>query len=209
MLLLIIAGFFLWLAFRELNRAFSCVDGFNTASKVYFAVCLGVAIMAAWSPIKTMRFESLLAARAQVLADVNNVSVHCNTAFDAMFDNRINVIGHANPSTGEIVFQISWCEKLMDYLDAPLSADKNTRYSLMLFTHEVMHIRGELNEQKTECQAIQRNHIAGELLGLPRSIVKQHTLEYFLDAFPNHPYFSAECAPGKAYDEALVDSIWS
>ena len=125
-----------------------------------------------------------------------------------MFDNRINVIGHANPNTGDIVFQISWCEKLMAYLANPSQVDSNTRYSLMLFTHEVMHIRGELNEQKTECQAIQRNTIAGELLGVPRQVAKLHTIDYYRNAYPKHPYFSLECAPDKAYDEKLVDSIW-
>ena len=173
MLLLLVAAFFIFLVIREINNSLKSVDGFDLSSKTYCGICLAIALVAAWSPIKTMRFESFLSARASVLADGANASVHCNTAFDAMFDNRINVIGHADPRTGDIVFQISWCEKLMDYLDNPTQVDSFTRYSLMLFTHEVMHIRGELNEQKTECQAIQRNTIAAELLGISRALAKE------------------------------------
>ncbi len=173
MLLLLVAAFFIFLVIREINNSLKSVDGFDLSSKTYCGICLAIALVAAWSPIKKMRFESFLSARASVLADGANASVHCNTAFDAMFDNRINVIGHADPRTGDIVFQISWCEKLMDYLDNPTQVDSFTRYSLMLFTHEVMHIRGELNEQKTECQAIQRNTIAAELLGISRALAKE------------------------------------
>lgn len=61
-----------------------------------------------------MRCESFLSARASLLADGVNANVHCNKAFDTMFDNRINAIGHAKPATGDIVFQISWCERLME-----------------------------------------------------------------------------------------------
>ncbi len=208
MLLLLIAAFFIFLILREINNTQKSIDGFDFSSKTYCAICLLIAVAAAWSPIKTLRFESFLSSRASLLAEGKAANVHCNTAFDAMFDNRINVIGHANPETGDIVFQISWCERLMEYLDQPTQVDSRTRYSLMLFTHEVMHIRGELNEQRTECQAIQRNHFAGELLGVPRSVARKHTLEYFHNEYPNHPYFSVDCAPQKAYDEMLSDSIW-
>lgn len=208
MLLLIVALIFLGLALREVNKSRSSVDGFDTASKTYVAICVLIALAAAWSPLQIMRFESRLSANASVLADGRPAQVHCNTAFDAMFDNAVNVIGHANPDTGDIVFQLSWCEKLMDYIINPEQANSTTRYSLMLFTHEVMHIRGELNEQKTECQAIQRNHIAGEMLGVSKALSKKHTLEYFQRQYPHHPYYTEHCGPGKAYDEALFDAVW-
>lgn len=208
MLLLIVSLFFIWLAFREVRSAKSCIDGFNRFSKIYISVCLMLALAVAWTPLKKWRFEHLLSEQASLLAGGIPAQVHCNTAIDAMFDNRINVIGHADPRTGDIVFQLSWCDKLIDYLDAPLQAERAERYSLMLFTHEVMHIRGELNEQKTECQAIQRNHLAGQMLGVPLDIAILHTLEYFEQEYPRHPYFSDQCAPNKAYDEKLANSIW-
>ncbi|MFT5708745.1 MAG: hypothetical protein ACI9ES_003049 [Oceanospirillaceae bacterium] len=208
MLLLIIALFLMWLALREWNNSRSSIDGFNTPSKVYFGICFSLALMAAWTPLKKMYFESFLSDKASILADGKPAQVHCNTAFDAMFDSSINVIGHANPRTGDIVFQLSWCDKLMDYLANPHQVDTTKRYSLMLFTHEVMHIRGELNEQKTECQAIQRNHIAGELLGISKATALDHTREYFEREYPRHPYFSDKCGPGKAYDEGLTGAIW-
>ncbi len=207
MLLLFVALFFAWLALREVRSARRCVDGFNQLSKIYVSICLILAVWAAWGPLNTLRFEYYLSNKATQIADVP-ASVHCNSAFDSIFDNKVGRAGHANPLTGDIVLQLGWCEKLMEYLDSPTQATRRERYSLMLFTHEVMHIKGELNEQKTECQAIQRNHIVGEILGIPKYLAKQHTQQYFKKDFPMHPYYSEKCGPGKAYDEKLPDSIW-
>ncbi|MGB1236920.1 MAG: hypothetical protein ACPG4U_01845 [Pseudomonadales bacterium] len=207
MLLLLVSLFFACLAWREVRNARASVQGFDRVSKVYLGFCLGLAVLSAWTPLKKLHFESFLSDRATQLAQ-REASVHCNSAFNAMFDNAIGVIGHANPHTGDIVFQLSWCEQLMDYLDAPHTANTRERYSLMLFTHEVMHIRGELNEQKTECQAIQRNHLAGELLGISREIAALHTLEYFEREYLRHPYFSEHCRPGGPLDEQLIGSAW-
>lgn len=80
--------------------------------------------------------------------------------------------------------------------------------SLSLFTHEVMHIRGELNEAKTECQSIQRNHKVAELLGVPTYLAEENARAYYQNIYPRHPYYSSKCAPGKAYDEALPGAVW-
>ena len=207
MLLLFIALFFAGLALREVGAALRCVDGFSQLSKIYLSICLILAILAAWVPLKKLRFEYYLSNKATQIAGVP-ASVHCNSAFDSIFDNKVGRAGHANPLTGDIVLQLGWCEKLMKYLDSPTQATRTERYSLMLFTHEVMHRKGELNEQKTECQAIQRNHIVGEILGIPKYLAQQHTQQYIKQDFPMHPYYSDKCGPGKAYDEELLDPIW-
>ena len=199
---------FAWLSFRELQHGISQPEGITGSNRVLLLIYLGLAVMLLWIPGKVWLFESKLTRIAQEISGHPNASVHCNTAFDAMFDNKVNRIGHANPQSGEIVLQVKWCDLLMDYIDNPQSADTQTRYSLMLFTHEVMHIRGELNEQKTECQAIQRNHMVGERLGIPQAIAKRHTRAYFQTDFHRHPYYSALCGPGKSMDEQLYNSIW-
>ena len=46
-----------------------------------------------------------------------------------------------------------------------------------------MHIRGEENEKKTECQAVQRNHIAAELLDVPATLARIHALIYYKEMY--------------------------
>ena len=81
-----------------------------------------------------------------------------------------------------------------------------------------MHIRGELNETKTECEAVQRNYRAAKLLGVPDDIAKRNALDYYniiyqergrIGGMQARILFASECAPGKALDEHLPDSTWA
>ncbi len=42
-----------------------------------------------------------------------------------------------------------------------------------MFTHQSMHVRGDLNEARTDCQAVQRNYWAAKLLGVPDTIARR------------------------------------
>ena len=85
-----------------------------------------------------------------------------------------------------------------------------------MFTHESMHVRGELNEAKTECEAVQRNYRAAKLLGVPDDIARKNALDYYSILYKRRAiigglagsYYSDQCAPGKAMDEHLEDSTW-
>ena len=102
-----------------------------------------------------------------------------------------------------------------DYLPAHLDINDEL-HSLNILTHESMHVRGELNEAITECQAVQRNYRAAKLLGVPDNIARKNALEYYYGSYmqlkeggPNAArYFSDQCAPGKEMDEHLSDSTW-
>ena len=48
-----------------------------------------------------------------------------------------------------------------------------------MFTHESMHVRGERNEARTECEAVQRNYRAAKLLGVPDATAKRNALDYY------------------------------
>jgi hypothetical protein len=80
-----------------------------------------------------------------------------------------------------------------------------------------MHIRGELNEALTECQAIQRNYRAAKLLGVSDATAKHNALDIYNINYQQRgqiggmqaAYYSFECAPGKAMDEHLIDSTWA
>lgn len=195
---------FSWLIYRELTSN-------QSIQKSYLAVLLLLALSCAWPPFHHWRFERFLTATAIQLAENHPAHVHCNTLFDTLFDEEVRVGGHCNPQTGAIVIQYPRCSLLMDYLTHPDRASTEEIQSLNILTHESMHARGEYNEAKTECQAMQRNYRTAMILGVPDSIAKQNALDYYNDYYLRRQdnYFSKECAPGKAMDEHLSDSIWN
>jgi hypothetical protein len=185
--------------------------------KPYVAILAVLTLAAAWPPFNQWRMQRFLSAKATILADQHPAKVHCNTIFDTYFDVNSLASGHANPKTGEIVIQYPWCNTLMSYLAHPARANWQEVASLNLFTHESMHVRGEYDEAKTECQAVQRNYRAARLLGVPDAVAKKNALDYYFGSYMQRAnqgefsaqYFSSQRAPGKALDEHLGDSSWS
>jgi hypothetical protein len=222
MLWILISLFFCWLIVREIYQTIVPPKGFDRpmSTKInipYVAGVTALALLFAWPPFHYWRFEHYLSGKATILADAHRAKVHCNTIFDTFLDTNSLAAGHANPKTGEIVFQYPWCSRLMDYLDHPATASRVELDSLNILTHESMHVRGEYNEARTECEAVQRNYRTATLLGVPDSIAKKNALDYYYGDYMlrdqvgglSGSYFSSECAPGKAMDEHLSDSIWA
>ncbi len=220
MLWILASLFFCWLIFRECQRHKVARLGYDTPDltpvyKPYLALLVVLALLFAWPPIHYWHFERYLSSIATELADYHPAKVHCNTGFDSIFDSE-PTFSHANPNDGKIVFQPPECERLMDYLDHPARASQSELHSLNTLTHESMHVRGELNEAITECEAVQRNYRTAKLLGVPANIARKNALEYYSGPYmqlkfagPNAArYFSDQCAPGKELDEQLVDSTW-
>lgn len=219
MLWILASLFFLWCAFREIRAGIVAPAGFDypkPVSKAYLALVLGLAAVFAWPPVHTRYFEWLLSRKATELADNHRARVHCNTLFDTMLDPEMLASGHANPKTGNIVIQKPWCSTLMAYLRHPARASLLELESLDILTHESMHVRGELNEARTECQAVQRNYRSARLLGVPEATARKNALDIYNISYQQRgkiggiqaAYYSRECAPGKALDEHLPDSTW-
>jgi len=220
MLWILISLFFCWCAFREIRGSFIAPAGFDLpmpVSKPYLAVVLALAVLFAWPTVHRWHFQHFLSVKATELADNHRAKVHCNTMFDTMLDSEMLASGHANPRTGEIGIQKPWCGTLMSYLAHPGRATELEVVSLDIFTHESMHIRGEMNEALTECEAVQRNYRAAKLLGVPDAIAKRNALDYYNTSYQQRgkigglagSYYSDQCAPGKAMDEHLSDSTWA
>jgi hypothetical protein len=220
MLWILISLFFFWCAFREIRGSFVAPNGYDfpqPVSRTYLAIVLGLAVAFAWPTVHRWYFQWFLSVKATELADNHRAKVHCNTTIDTMLDPSMLAAGHANPRTGEIGIQKPWCNTLMSYLAHPARATDMEIQSLNIFTHESMHVRGEMNEARTECEAVQRNYRAAKMLGVPDAIAKQNALDYYNNSYQRRAligglageYYSAECAPGKAMDEHLDDSTWS
>jgi len=220
MLWILSSLFFLWCALREVRAAIVAPAGFDVPRPIYIpylGLLLVLAAACAWQPIHRWHFEHFLSGKATELADNHRAHVHCNTVFDTMLDPAMLAAGHANPLTGKIGVQSPWCSRLMAYLSHPERANELELWSLGMFTHESMHVRGELNEAVTECQAVQRNYRAAKLLGVPDDTAKRNALDYYNLLYKRRgaiggmqgAYYSEQCAPGRAMDEHLQDSTWA
>jgi len=220
MLWILISLFFLFCALREIRSSFVAPPGFDLpmpVSKPYLTFVLALAALFAWPTVHRWHFQHFLSEKATELADNHRAKVHCNTMFDTMLDSEMLASGHANPRTGEIGIQKPWCDTLMSYLAHPGRASELEVESLDIFTHESMHVRGEMNEALTECEAVQRNYRAAKLLGVPDEIAKRNALDYYNTTYQMREkiggmqgaYYSDQCAPGKTMDEHLSDSTWA
>jgi hypothetical protein len=220
MLWILASLFFCWCAFREIRASLVAPPGFDSpspVSKPYLATVLVLAVAFALPTVHRWYFQHFLSVRATVLADNHRATVHCNTLFDTMLDPEMLAAGHADPRTGKIGLQSPWCDVLSSYLRHPNRADLRELQSLDMFTHESMHVRGEMNEAITECEAVQRNYRAAKLLGVADETAKRNAWDYYNGGYQQRgkiggmqaAYYSEQCAPGKSMDEHLSDSTWA
>lgn len=211
---------FVWCAFHEIRASLVAPAGFDRPipiTKSYLAIVLCLAVLFAWPPIHTWMFERFLSRQATALAEGRPAHVHCNTVWDTLFDPEMLAAGHASPVTGKIALQKPWCSRLSSYLAHPARANELELWSMAMFTHESMHVRGELNEARTECEAVQRNYRAAKLLGVADATARRNALDYYNNLYKARrdegimqaAYYSAECVPGGAMDEHLGDSTWA
>ncbi|WP_299876166.1 hypothetical protein [uncultured Cocleimonas sp.] len=203
LILFVVSLFFFWMIYREIKSH----QALDTFSKGYIAVLFILGVLSCKPILDHWRFESLLSSKATLLADGKPAHVKCATVFQSVYD-KFGLAGTGNPITGEIVLQYPTCNDLRDYLEAPETANTREITSLHVFTHEAMHVRGEMNEQKTDCQAIQRNVRAARMLGVLHHVAEQNAQDYYDGAYRFHPYFSEKCAKGKEMDENLSEAIW-
>lgn len=68
--------------------------------------------------------------------------------------------------------------------------------------HEAMHVRGEFNEARAECFAMQQDADAARFLGASRAQAAALAARYYRDVYPRMPaeYVSGECAADHALD---------
>jgi hypothetical protein len=215
-----IAGFFLWLCLREIYYGFVPPPGYDfpypKISIPYVVVTAALAAEAAYTPIRYSFFEQFLTEKARVLSESQKAAVHCNTFLDSVFDSNVLAAGHAQVETGRIVLQYPWCKTLLNHLRQPEKASIEGIYSVQILTHEVMHIRGERDEARTDCQAVQRYVRAAMLLGITEYAAREHGMRFYNGPYKRRAviggmagnYYSEQCAPGKALDEKLSDSTW-
>ncbi len=195
--------------YRDFKAKKANIKGFESFDRYYRLSLLALILICWWFPFNQWQFNRYLTDKATELAGGEPVSIHCDSAIDAIFEDGVGRAGSAYIEERRIVFHYSWCGKLKNFLDNPQEKlTREERFSMHVFTHEVMHIRGEYNEQKTDCQAIQRDYQAALLLGVPEYVARENALDYYQTEYPRHPYYSSQCHPGGPMDEKLPNSVW-
>lgn len=205
MLFFAITVFFSWLAITEINNP----GKKDALSWGYTTICITLAALSVYPVYSKKNFEHKLTEITRELAQNPTADVECQSAVASIFDrSSIRSIGYANPATGEVTIKTYWCKRLKSYIRNPDTDDQQVQYSVMLLVHEAMHVRGEYNEQKTECQAIQRHVRTAMMLGAPRDTALEQAHDYYTRNYSRHPYYSNKCLPGSQWDEQLADSSW-
>ncbi len=205
---LVIALLGAWLFARELKRPTPFGAARGSFEIGYLAVTGAMVLGGIGMALAHLNFERTLSVHAREVSGNPAADVHCQSVLETMVDQLPMAVAHANPSTGQIEFKATWCGHLDDYLDDPKNAKGETLWALHVFTHEVMHIRGERNEQVTDCQAYQRNYMMAERLGVPVDIAERHAAEIYANRSRHKNYFSDQCVRGGRLDEGLPYPPW-
>jgi len=182
----------------------------------YVSVVLLVvlAVAAAVPVVRTRQQESQLSKVASQLAG-RTVTVDCQSTTGALVDTGVELgfvpfdaEGRPLPRT---TLKRDPCARLRAYADGGQGRPSTDEViAVHVLTHEAMHMRGEPSEAATECQALQRNAQAAQLLGATPSQAAELSRRYWEDVYPRMPadYRSADCRPGGAWDEGLESSPW-
>lgn len=207
MIFLVLSAF---LAFLSLYHAAYPPGGkrFDSA----FFICLLLACGLTVFPLRQYFFEVKLAAAVEKLTHRYGVAVSCRSRLGILFHS--NKLGYVRRGKHEIKLRPDICSHLRRYINDPREANKKAIgdyehvMALHVLTHEAMHINQEYDEMRADCQAFQRNHKMAEYLGVAPPLAAQSAILIHRFRNMHHPYYSAQCEPGRALDEKLRDAIW-
>lgn len=82
-------------------------------------------------------------------------------------------------------------------------AELDDAWSLVVFAHELEHLRGDWTEHVTECVAVQDAVAVGVALGLSRPVAERLRARYWQELYPadDPTYGSSECRDGGRLDQ--------
>ena len=173
---------------------------------LYFFFLLIMAGICIFFPIRQAFFEHKLAKASASLINHDHVVVECLSKYSGLLHFR--AAGFVYRGSSKINMQGSICKRLRNYLKDPLYAEWQDLYALHVLTHETMHVAGEYNEPRADCQAYQRNHKMAELLGVRPDIAALNGRYLHRHRSPKHDYYSPACEPGGGFDEKLPHAVW-
>lgn len=176
--------------------------------------CAVVAIGCAVPVLVHARLEHRLADAASAVAG-RRVEVRCQTLGQAWVD--------AHPELGYVEFgsdgrpqrrtvvAVRACDDLSGWLGSGRRVPTRDQVvAVHVLAHEAMHMAGEVDEARAECRAVQRDARLAAALGATPAVARELARRYWREIYPELPdgYRSADCGPGRAWDEHLPDPPW-
>ncbi len=161
-----------------------------------------------------MRLEDKLEKAASVIVGAP-VKVECQSFGRAFVDAGVELgfvpCGPDGVPLKETLIKRDQCRDLASYLRSDRADPEPEQViAVHILTHEAMHMKGEINEERTECFAVQRDAEMARLLGAPVASARDLAITYWRDHYPRMPdnYRSADCLPGGALDLGGEEAPW-
>ena len=187
------------------SRSFPVV---GTALPLLVALAAGVPV------VRHANLESRLDDVAGVLAG-HPVKVRCETLTQSWLDAhaelgyvRFDAAGRPEPLA---TLTVDACHDLGAWIGSDHRHPSLPQIvAVHVLTHEAMHLTGQRDEARTECAAVQRDVRTATLLGATPDQARQLATAYWQLVYPglSPAYRSAECGPGRAWDEGADDAPW-
>lgn len=142
-------------------------------------------------------------------------TVHCQTFGETWLDAGSELgfveFDEAGVPVRHTLIKLDPCRDLASWMRS--DHDEWTEDQLIavhVLTHEAMHMKGETDEARTECRAMQRDAMTARLLGASPDDARRLARDYWQRIYPrmSDGYRSGNCGPGGAWDENLPDAPW-
>lgn len=165
--------------------------------------------------VRHHRLESRLSAAATMLVGAP-AQVRCQSAGHEFVDAGAE-LGYVRYGTDgvperEALVKRAQCRSLASYLASDrTSPDRAEVVAVHILSHEARHMAGTTNEAHAECEAMQRDAWAAQLLGATADQGHALARSYWREVYPtmNDTYSSPACGPGGELDEGLELAPWS
>jgi hypothetical protein len=163
---------------------------------------------------RTMLLERRLSTAASVIVGAP-VVVHCER-FGESWLHASSHLGWVQWGPGGVperrtVLAGTACSDLRSWLSGlERVPEEGEVIAVHVLTHESMHMAGIREEDRAECQALQRDAGMAILLGAQPRVAEDLARRYWRDVYPRMPdgYFSSACVKGGAMDAGVTDAPW-
>jgi hypothetical protein len=165
--------------------------------------------------VRHHRLEGTLSRVSSTLVGTP-VQVHCQTAGEQFVDAgaELGFVRYGADGVPERAALIKrpQCADLSAYLHSDHAhPSRGQVIAVHVLSHEARHMAGTTDEARAECEAIQRDAWAAELLGADARQAWRLARSYWRDTYPRMPdaYVTVECMAGGALDEGRAAAPWA
>lgn len=183
-----------------LRRDWHTARGFATG---FLVVCVVILMTASAFEVKHQWVQARAAALVAHASGVRGADAECQRFTPELIDLSATSGFVFSDSQNVAHLRRTVCNDLFTWLLSTKRAPTDGQVRAVHITvHEAMHVRGEFNEARAECFAMQADADAARFLGATRAQATALAQRYYRDVYPRMPaeYVSGECAADRALD---------